>query len=169
MKQSRILLTLFVLTLFAIVPAALRAEDDSERGNANHNPLVHEPILIYQQTGGNLTGAIFLELTVNSDGQVTLARQDRANPTGKVCTATVKADRLQELARDLRSAGALRLQDLASAPPPDVALTTVTVFACRGNSGNCSANTFSYYVPSGRYSQVEDLVQAFIAEVFPNC
>jgi hypothetical protein len=78
-------------------------------------------------------------------------------------------DRLQELARDLRSAGALRLQDLASAPPPDVALTTVTAFACRGNSGNCSANTFSYYVPSGRYSQVEDLVQAFIAEVFPNC
>jgi hypothetical protein len=165
MKHSRSLRVLIALLTVLSVPGALLAQGRGN-GNNNNSAFAHEPVLLYEVSGGTIAGATRLVLTVYSDGEATLARQDAPSLPEELCTATLTSAQLRELQRDLRQAGALRLRDLRSQPIPDVPLTTVTFFQNRGNSGQSVANTFSYLVPENRYSEVEDIIRQLIDEAF---
>jgi hypothetical protein len=172
MTKSRSFLLLAVLTVL-LLPGALLAAPGNGNGNGNgNNPgtqsaFDHEPVLIYEVSGGTIAGPTRLLLTLYTN-EATLVQQQGTAPE-TLCTATLTADQIRELQRDLRQAGALRLRDQRTNPVPDVPLTTVTFFVPLGNSGKSQANTFSYYVPSGRASDVEDVIRAFIAETFTTC
>lgn len=179
MKHSRSALVLVALLTVLAVPGALLAAQGNGNGNGNNGngngngngnnnntAFSHEPVLLYEVSGSTIAGPVRLLLTVYSDGEATLVRQDAPALPEEVCTATLTAAQLRQLQRELRTAGALRLRDLRSEPVPDVPLTTVTYFQNQGNSGRSVANTFSYLVPENRYSQVEDIIRRFIDEAF---
>jgi hypothetical protein len=159
MKHSRSALVLIALLAVLSVPGASLAQ-------GNNTEFSHEPVLLYEVSGSTIAGPVYLLLTVYNDGEATLVRQDAPALPEELCTATLRPQEVRELQRDLRQAGALRLRDRRTEPVPDVPLTTVTFFVAQGNSGRSTANTFSYYVPEDRYSDVEDLIRALIDESF---
>lgn len=166
MKHSRLIFLCLILTVALLVPGALVAQGN---GNGPRNAFDHEPVLIYEVSGSTIAGPTYLLLTVYSDGDATLVQQDAPNVPEELCQATLRADQLRQLQQNIRRFGLVRLGDQRSSQVPDVPLTTVTVFQAQGNSGRSTANTFSYYVPQNRYSQVEDAIRSFIATAFASC
>lgn len=130
------------------------------------NPIPREPVLLYDVTGGTIAGPTHTTLAVFSDGSVSLAVKDGANPLGTVETKTVPVARVNKLARDLQRAGAANLRDGSARPVPDVPLTTVTVFLTSARTPQTTINTFSYYVADRPRVGVGEVIQSFLDEVF---
>lgn len=154
------------LLLTLISPTLLLAQGRG-RSPVGDNAIDHEPVLVYQVSGGTIAGQQDLLLTVYDDGQVVLAVQNATNPEGAVCIAQVDPLRIARLQDELAAANAARLNDGDPEPLPDLPLTTVTFFFSPGNSPITRANTFSYFFPEGDQALVEDIISSFIAEVFP--
>lgn len=153
-----------VLLLTLISPTILLAQGRRPVGNGG---IDHQPVLVYQVSGGTIAGQQDLLLTVFDDGQVILAVRNDANPDGAVCIAQVDPLRIDRLQDELAAANAARLNDGDPEPLPDLPLTTVTFFFSPGSSPITRANTFSYFFPEGDQALVEDVISSFIAEVFP--
>lgn len=145
------------------LPSLLVAQPPRGTGR---NQVVHEPVLVYEVNGSTLGGEVYTSLTIYTDGDVTLV-DDGINEDADVCRATLTQAQVREAVRRLVNAGALRLRDDAT-QVPDVPLTTVTVLL-PGGGGHSLTNTYSYFVPNDRQAAIEDAIQAFIDDTFPDC
>lgn len=163
-------------TRAAVIGAALRAPD-------------RHLVLVYDVTGGTLTGMIHLHLTVYSDGQAGVARGGcsiLADPQGPGCQPRhnvdftfVGPDVVSDLRNALLRAGANRIRGGQPGVFIDSPLHTVTFFRghhpsrAKGRSPKAAvvsrANTFSFFDRADpEVSQIVRLIEEFMATHFPS-
>jgi hypothetical protein len=160
------LLTAALLSL-AVLPAPRESSQGTAAGPVAGpftpcpNPLPHEPLVVYELTGGALVGPVDSLLAVYSDGLARYSSSLGSGP-GFSFTAYVGSD-AQSLHAELIAAGALKECDVEDVWN-DVPLSTLTVL--RGASRQ-SGNTFSWWVSEGPVASMEAALTAFIATHFP--
>ena len=126
-----------------------------------------EPVVVYNLTGGTLTGTLHRQLTVYNNGFATIAQFDMpVFPTPgeikDVATTSVGSDAAFQLLIDLVVAGAGTLPD-QQIPFSDTPLKTLTVL--QGQQLALS-RTISWYGGFG-YTDLDIVVNTFIADNFP--
>ncbi len=126
------------------------------------NPLPHEPLVVYEVTGGTLAGPVDGLLTVYVDGFARFGSSLGPGP-GFLFSVQVSPQTADQLHSGLLAAGALRQCDQPDFYN-DVPLSTLTVL--RGDAKQ-NGNTFSWFVAEGEVGTIEALLQSFIAATFP--
>ena len=125
------------------------------------NVHVHEPLLIYEQSGATLSGQIDRTLVVYGDGSMKLA-SSTPNEQGTCKSVQVAPEVVSKLYNGLVDAGALTLCD-DSQLAIDMPLHTVTLL--RG-AHDMRGRTFSYWDVQAGYGQVDNQIEDFIAQHF---
>lgn len=118
--------------------------------------LVAEPVLIFDVSGSTLAGPVHSNLSVYNNGRVSLA-EFSANGERRNLSTQIAGSDARALARALEVAGGSQLEDQVQ-QALDVPLTTVTVF---DGETDALAHTFSYWIPSGDYGAIQELVDSF--------
>jgi len=126
------------------------------------NSIVHEPLVIYEISGGTLAGPVDLHLTVYSDGAVRIAdMSDPASPRGAI--ERVDPEAVSSLALYLERMGAgINCDD--DGMVTDVPLHTLTLLK---PGTNPRGHTFSWWLPEDSNGVIEMRLEQFVAEVFP--
>lgn len=127
------------------------------------NPLVHEPVLVYDMAGGTLLGPIYRHLAVYDDGHAIASRTTDSSDPGAAATNFLTAAEVAQLRDDLKTAGAGVLCDDPSSVS-DVPLQTISFF--RGTT-DASVHTFSYWLGAAPYDGVDNVITALYAAKFP--
>ncbi len=127
------------------------------------NTIRHEPLVVFDVSGGTLAGLVDLQLTVYNDGIARVCQS--ASLTGAVDARLAYVTPLEatNLARDLSILGAGTLCDLDSMFT-DTPTSTLTVL--RGTTDSPS-HTFSWVGGQGPYALVEQRLFTFIQAAFP--
>ncbi len=133
------------------------------------NPLVQEPVLVFDISGFTLTGVLHQHLAVYNNGVASISRVSGGTslfPLSKDADlAFISSQMVEKLQKDLAAAGAPLACD-EQLFVSDIPMTTVTVF--RGGT-DARAHTFSYWLPTTPQSQATaQVISKFIADVFPN-
>jgi hypothetical protein len=123
------------------------------------NTIVHEPIVLFESTGGTLVGPYDLELVVYGDGHVRISSSVQA----KAQTAEIDPIVANGFAGQLERAGAFRLCD-RPLMATDMPLSTLTILRA---DTDAAAHTFSWWAPDESNVAVDAAVHAFIDQVFP--
>lgn len=132
-------------------------------------------ILVYDVTGGTLTGPIHTHLAVYSDGFAAISDASRSmlspespeDDDGRASYKHVGAQAAAELERSLTRAEAHRIQTTAQPGCQDAPVTRVTVFAAQQGDG-LRSHTYRYSCAQDeRIRQVERIVRDFIREHLP--
>jgi hypothetical protein len=141
--------------------ARLLERANLREGGANTDSLLQsEPVLIFDVSGETLAGPVHRHLAIYNNGRVSLAEFSAAGELRNISTE-IGGTSARAMARALEVAGASQLEDQRQAVL-DVALTTVTVF--EGDT-DALAHTFSYWIPSGQYGAVQELVDSFLEQM----
>jgi hypothetical protein len=126
------------------------------------NLIPHEPVLVYEITGGTLLGPVDRTLVVYGDGTTRLTDlSDPARPRARRCIADPEA--VESLALRLERYGAM-LECDAPGLVMDAPLHTLTLLV---GGTEARARTFSWWVPEGASGAIEHQLDAFVAETFP--
>jgi hypothetical protein len=131
-------------------------------GSECPNAIAHEPLLVYEVTGGTLVGPVDLHLTVFVDGAVSLSDATYGR-TGKAAIGFVGPENVSTLALDLLDLGAFQLCD-ATGTVTDVPLHTLAMMSPGTDS---KGHTFSWWLPTGSPGAVQLRLEQFIADAFP--
>ena len=119
------------------------------------------PVVMLTRSGRTLLGGLQLStVTVYSNGLVLSSFADGASGANGAGQAIVDPKAIEGLAADLRALGAHAMCD-ERFDVYDVPLNTITVF--RGGQ-DARAHSFSYWVPSGEYLEVEQAITGFLLE-----
>jgi hypothetical protein len=156
-------MTLLVCALaFALAPSSTSGR--STQGEPCPNSIPHEPVVIYEITGGTLASTVDRSLVVYNDGFARLSSAEDNGCPGRAQVAQVAPVAVKQLAQDLAQAGAFALCD-ATSVVTDVPLNTLTV--CGGGTETVS-HTFSWWLaPQTPYERAEQILQDFLAANFP--
>ena len=158
MKYSSLL-----LAALSLAPLALSQTPGSQRLPASPCPnlVPREPLVLYEVTGGTLSGPIDYALTVYSDGAARLSSYLGEGGIGSGQLVQLDPGTVGALRAGLEAAGALQACDQEGVVT-DVPLQTLTVF--RAGSTRRS-NTFSWFWDDD-LAQVRELLDDFIATHF---
>lgn len=143
-------------------PQGISAEPIAQPLAPCPNPWPHEPLVVYEVTGGTLVGPVDSLLVVYADGLARYSSSLGPGP-GFALTAYVSPSVASQLHATLIGAGALRQCDLPSLTN-DVPLSTLTVL--RGAS-LALGNSFSWFLPEDGVVTMEGALATFIAATFP--
>lgn len=147
-------------------PSLAGNPDTGVSTRAEPNPIVLEPLLFYDVSGGTLAGSFHLHVSVYNSGHVTFAQLGNTwtGAPDQAFFRQATTERVEQLRRELVAAGAARARDNLTFIS-DVPLTTVTFFVRPGTTA--TANTFSYFGPTESMVAVNAAIQSFIEDVFP--
>ena len=152
---------LVALGTFA-VSAPVPATQQAVRNPPCDNTWRHEPVVVYEVTGGTLSGPVDSVLVVNSDGLARFSSSIGPGP-GFSYTVGVGQQAVNQLLTDLVDAGALFQCD-SSFVVSDIPLSTLTIL--RGPTRR-QGRTFSWFVPEGSLAGIQSTLSGFIAAHFP--
>jgi hypothetical protein len=127
------------------------------------NEIPHEPLLVYEITGGTLSGPIDRELILYGDGTARLSSSTSGIDGNCQYTAVESADALA-LFTSLAQDGAFLLEDQTMIIS-DVPLKTLTVMRPLTNA---RVHTYSWWIGEDSYGPIEQKLEAFVASAFPN-
>jgi hypothetical protein len=152
-------------TLFlVVVPALFLLPSAAPSAPPCVNTLPHEPVVVYEVSGGTLGGYLDLQLCVYNDGMARLTRASFDGANSKSQLVFVGETSAFGLASDLSQLGIwVQCDDTNMAN--DVPLQTVTVL--RGAT-DARAHTYSWWLPNGAYAPIEQRLSTFVAASFPN-
>lgn len=128
----------------------------------------NEPDVVYDITGGTLSGPYYLHFAAYTSGEITLVESSSQLDQPRVIQRQVSTLVVDTLMRDLQAAGAFSLTD-SPVIVLDVPMTTVTMFTPSSSLGQSLAVTYSYFSTSGggAYASVDQILQDFIDWQFP--
>jgi len=171
------LVAIFVLLM---VPGLALAQATANANGNGQGSQVMMPALIWTVGGGDVTnsggnGGIdndavndFSVLIVYRNGlavATTFNSSNGGNGTngnGNVQTFSLSQNMLNQLTRDIRSAGGLRAGGSLGTRTGNEPLNTITIFQNAGGSNTTIANTFSFYgTPTGARGRVLSTLQNF--------
>jgi len=159
----------FVCTMFAfgtqITPAGNGLSARSLGVERCRNTQPREPVLFYDSSGSTLLGPSHTQLSIYSDGLVTLSRIDPLESgDGRALVRTISPQAVDSLAASLAAAGAARMCD-DPMNVSDMPLTTLTVCSLPGMGDE--AHTFSYWAGlTSSAAIVEAILQGFVQAEF---
>jgi len=163
-------LSLAAAALMAFLPALPEATNEIGISSpCAGNAIKMEPVVNVDVTGSTLLGPTHFRFTAYNSGLVTVSRASLigvANesagsfPFADADTIFVSTEAVDQLAKNLRAAGAFSLCD-QNFSTADVPLTTVTVF--RGAT-NAVAHTYSYWAAFGEHADAALAIGDFIQE-----
>lgn len=125
------------------------------------NPIAHEPVIVYEVTGGTIAGPYDLQLTVYADGLARLSSATRTK-VGRTLTRDVGHEAAIELATELARVGAYFASDQVMTVT-DVPLSTLTILQ---GAPDARSHTYSWWVPDASNLTAPTLLQQFIADNF---
>ena len=160
MKHALALTTL----LAAAVAAGAPAWQSTTRAQLPScpNEIEHEPLVVYEVTGGTLSGPVDAFLAVYDDGLARYSSSVAGSGPGYSATVPVD-DAARQLHQALIAAGAMEQCDQLE-NVSDMPLSTLTVLreAPRGRP-----NSFSWFTADGdQLGEIESLLQGFITTHF---
>ena len=123
-----------------------------------------EPTLFYDVSGFGFGGPIHLRLAVYTNGLTSISSAGFEGQ-GAAEFTYVPMERVVQLRNDLVALGIESLQDNGF-EIPDVPLKTVTFVRPTGLRGR--ANTYNYFLSAGTYADIEEVINDFMNETFPN-
>lgn len=126
------------------------------------NRLGHEPLLFYEVSGATLAGSVDRTFTVFADGSLRLTSSGW-NQIDSSRIAQISAADVRQLQRLLLRAGAYTICD-DRREVTDVPMRTLTML---DGSPDGAAHTFSWWLPTDEFRDVEGLLDAAISEHFP--
>jgi hypothetical protein len=129
----------------------------------DQNLIVHEPLVLYEVTGGTLLGAYDLQMTVYADGIVHLNSAVMFGERPRAVVAYVGAAAARDLASQLERAGAFQVVD-QSLTVTDVPLHTLTILRA---ATDARAHTHSWWLYAPPNQEIPALLHEFIARNFP--
>jgi len=132
------------------------------RAQACEDLFAHQPVVLFEVSGSTLAGPVDTTLTVFSDGVVKLASAP-ANGPGKSASAVVTPADVEKLRLALVTGNGLRLCDDPRLVT-DVPLHTLTLL---DGTQDSASHTFSYWVGTEVYATVDQRLQQFVQQVFP--
>lgn len=156
------LVALFAVLVLAALTGATTQDTPKIRNKraTSEKQLVCEPVLIYDVSGSTLTGPCHKNLSVYNNGRVSLAEFAAVgaarNESTMINTGEVKS-LVGQLSRYRR------LQDDQTIVM-DIPMTTVTLF---DGTTDARAHSFSYWLPTGDYEEVQQTIDLFIHRAFP--
>jgi hypothetical protein len=128
------------------------------------NTLPHEPVVIFDVTGGTLGGPIDIQMTVYNDGTARIcSTQSLSGAVNAQVNHVTPAEALQ-LSLDLGQLGAGILCDVDNMWS-DTPMSTLTILR---DATDSRAHTFSWIGGDGAYGLVEARIWTFINATFPN-
>lgn len=160
MKRSTLLGSLVALPLVLAVSSGT-ARSVEPAGCTNI--WVHEPLLVYDISGGTFVGPTDLSLTVYGSGQVKISSASLLPGVGQAAIAFVTPAEARGLAVELRALGAHFLCDVPVSGA-DIPLKTLTVF---GAGTDTFAHTFSWFSVDADTAPIQQLLTEFISDTFP--
>jgi hypothetical protein len=122
------------------------------------NPILREPVVLYEVTGGTLVGAVDTFLTVYNDGTARLSSSLGGAGIGSSQLALLPPALVDSLRQELSASGALVLCDQPDFTS-DTPLQTLTVL----RPSSRRSNTFSWFAADGDVAQIQAILEAFIA------
>lgn len=152
-----------LVSIVAAIPFTLAAMPVAPPVPCN-NVIPHEPLVVYDNSGGTLAGLFDLSMTVYNDGWVRASTYTQFSGASKSETAYVGSQLAAQFARDLAQLGAGTLCDQVSFAN-DLPTQTLTLLR---DFTDTRAHTYSWVEGNASYWPVEQRVQAFFAATFPN-
>lgn len=160
MKHALLHSTLLALAVGAGAPAL--QSTTRARLPSCPNDIEHEPLVVYEVTGGTLSGPVDAFLAVYDDGLARYSSSVAGSGPGSSQSVTV-GDAARTLQQALIAAGAMEQCDRFETIS-DMPLSTLTVLR---DSPRGRPNSFSWFVADGdELGEIESLLQSFIAEHF---
>lgn len=159
---ATVLLALSPLFSAPVLPAAQTSGQARLPLTPCPNPIEREPVVLYEVTGGTLSGEVDYFLSVHSDGSARLSSFLGGGGTGSSQYTSMDPSQVEALRQALTSAGALLRCD-APDLTSDTPLQTLTLF--RAGSMRRS-NTFSWFTSDGDLALIQSELDAFIAAHF---
>jgi hypothetical protein len=151
--------------IVAAVPFTLAAAPQIIAPAPCLNPLVHEPLVVYDVNGSTLVGAVYRNLEVYNDGYAQIHQVGTGGfYTTKAEVAFIGASAAASFASSLAAAGAGTLCDDSNIVL-DVPMQTLTTLR---DATDTRGHTFSWWIPTGAYTTVDQKIQSFISATFPN-
>jgi hypothetical protein len=127
------------------------------------NDIAHEPLVLYDVSGGSLGGPIDIALMVYNDGWARITSTGQFGLPSSAELAFPGPAATTQLLLDLSALGAGQLCDRDSLTV-DVPVSTLTVFR---NATDPRNHTFSWIGADGPYTAVEQRLWDFIHATFP--
>lgn len=158
MFRPLLVLALVAVPSFFLLPSAAPAAAPCP------NILQHEPLVVYEVSGGTLAGYFDLQLSVYNDGMARLTRASFDGANSKSQLVFVGPTIALGLASDLAQLGAWVQCDDGSFTN-DAPLQTLTVM--RGFTDG-RGHTYSWWLPNGSYAAIEQRLSTFVSTSFPN-
>lgn len=124
------------------------------------NAIQREPLVLYEVTGGTLTGPLDAFLTVHNDGSARLSSFLGGAGAGTSQFVSLAFSEVQDLRQALIGAGALLECDQPDTVS-DTPLQTLTVF-----QGGRRSHTFSWWSSDGNLAVIEGILADFMAAHF---
>lgn len=128
------------------------------------NDIVHEPLVLFDVSGGTLGGPIDIALMVYNDGTARITSTGQFGLPSSAELAVPGPAATTQLLLDLSALGAGQLCDHDSLAL-DLPTSTLTVFR---NATDPRNHTYSWIGGKGAYSAVEQRLWDFIHTTFPN-
>jgi hypothetical protein len=164
-KKSRL------LWAAALAPLALLAPRSTSQSAADLaipglGKIQQEPTLVYDVTGGTLSGLVNTNVVVYNNGLVSYSNFGSfGGGDGSSCVVQVPTDAVKKLTSDLKRSGAATLPD-GGLIISDVPLQTVTFLA--EPATDAKAHTFSF-LGGGQQGQVAQIINQFLQQYVPGC
>ena len=128
------------------------------------NVIPHEPLVVYDNSGGTIAGLIDVGLTVYNDGWVRASVVSQVTNTTKAEVAYVGPQLAGAFALDLRQLGAGVLCDQVSFAN-DLPTQTLTILS---NNQDPRGHTYSWLEGDASYAPIDQRIQTFLHATFPN-
>jgi hypothetical protein len=157
------MLRMILVSVVAAIPFTLAAMPVAPPPPST-NVIVHEPLIVYDNSGGTLAGLFDMSLTVYNDGWVRVSAYTSVNDASKSATAFIGHAAAVALAAQLSQLGGGRLTDQVSFA---LDLPTQTLTLLR-DATDTRGHTYSWLEGNATYGPVEQRIQTFLAATFPN-
>ncbi len=155
-----------LIGILCAVPLVLAVSSGTARSVGTggcDNIWFHEPLLVYDVSGGTFAGPTDLSLTVYNSGQVKISSASLQPGEGRADIAYVTPADARNLAVELRALGAHSQCDVPVSGA-DIPLKTLTVF---GLGTDTFAHTFSWFQVMGDTALIQQRIMEFISDTFP--
>ena len=154
--MTNTLLAGLVLALSAVALAPQSTRPSRMPAPPCANTIEHEPVLLYEISGGTLTGPVDSFLSLYGDGSARLSSSLGGAGLGSSQFTSVTPAEVEALRSALIAAGALEACD-EDFPTNDAPQQTLTLF----RPGSHRANTFSWSSPEGNLAEIQVLLGDF--------
>jgi len=146
------------------VPFALAAAPAPQIGSVTNclNVIPHEPMVVYEVTGGTFAGPTDMSFVMYTDGSLRLSSTTANEGLGFAKTASINSELADQVLAELVANGAAKLCD-STISVTDTPLSTLTIFL---GTTQAAAHSHSWWIANAADARSAALLDGVIHDAF---